>query len=134
MPIPTQITFGDDKEKTAKVYNFDHGKKIDLTLEAIQQVKEFTQKNAEKTSGKHFRVCVEGGGCSGYQYVFTFDEKKADDSLISCGDIEVLLDPLTEPYVKGSVVDYVNDLSGAGFIVKNPQSKGECGCGISFAV
>ena len=134
MPIPTQITFGDDKEKKEKVYNFAHGKKIDLTPEAIEQVQNFTKKNADKTKGKFFRVCVEGGGCSGLQYVFTFDEKKDDDSVIPCGDIKVLLDTVTEPYVKGSVVDYINELTGAGFIVKNPQSKGECGCGISFAV
>lgn len=135
MAIPTPITFEDDKAgKQEKVYNFDHGKVLDLTPEAVAQVKTFMQSNPEKTQGKKFRVYVEGGGCSGMQYGFTFDDVKEGDHQIECDDITVLVNVSSETFLKGSVVDYVNDLNGAGFIVKNPQSKGECGCGISFSV
>ena len=133
MAIPTPISFGDEKP-VEKVYNFDHGKPIDLTIEAIEKVKDTFKKNPDKTNGKLFRVFVEGGGCSGMQYGFTFDEKKDDDQVVNCGDIQVLISSTSEAYIRGSIVDYVENFQGAGFIVKNPQSKGECGCGISFSV
>jgi len=133
MAIPTPITLGDNKP-VEKEYNFDHGKVVDLTTDAVEKVKNFTQKNAEQTKGKLFRILVEGGGCNGFQYQFTFDHKKDKDYVIPCADIEVLLDKNSEPFIKGAVVDYVENSTGAGFIVKNPQAKAECGCGISFSV
>ncbi len=134
MPVPAQITLSDAPKKAEKIYNFNHGKLIDLTPEAVAKVKEFAAQNADQTAGKNFRIAVEGGGCSGMQYKFTFDTKKDDDNLVPCGDIAVLVDAPSLTYMKDAVVDYVNDFSGAGFVVKNPLSKGECGCGISFAV
>ncbi|MCP5464438.1 MAG: iron-sulfur cluster assembly accessory protein [Deltaproteobacteria bacterium] len=136
MAIPAPITFGDEEtsKPAEKVYNFDHGKALDLTPEAITQVKSFIDGNKEKIGDKKFRVYVEGGGCSGFQYGFTFDEQKDDDQVISCADIAILLDPASETYIKGSIVDHVSNENGTGFIVKNPQAKGECGCGLSFNV
>lgn len=133
MPIPTPITLG-QKEVKEKTYNFGHGKPLDLMPEAVAQVKAFAGQHPEETKSKFFRVCVEGGGCNGMQYSFTFDEQKPADHVIACQDIKVLLDKNAESFVMGSVVDYVADHRGAGFIVKNPQSKSECGCGISFSV
>lgn len=133
MAIPTPITLG-NKKPVEKEYNFKHGKPLDLTPEAVAQVKLFAERNAEQTKDKFFRVLVEGGGCNGFQYQFTFDEKKESDHVIPCEDIQVLLDKQSEPFVRGAVVDYVADHRGAGFIVKNPQAKAECGCGISFSV
>ena len=133
MAIPTPITLGDQKE-IEKQYNFNHGKPLDLTPEAVQQVKQFASANADKIKDKHFRVMVEGGGCNGFQYQFTFDNKKDEDHVIDCEDIQILLDKSAEPFIKGAIVDYVADFRGAGFIVKNPQAKAECGCGISFSV
>ena len=132
MSGPVPITFGDEETKERE-YNMDHGKLIDLTSEAIDRVKALAASN-DKANGKTFRVYVEGGGCSGMQYGFTFDVKKDDDYVVECSDIEVLLDKNSIVYVKGSVVDYVDDFRGAGFIVKNPQATGECGCGTSFTV
>ena len=131
---PTPINFGQKEEaKKEKEYNFDHGKLIDLTDEAIEKVKDFAIKNPA-TKGKTFRVYVEGGGCSGFQYGFTFDDKKDDDQIVKCADLEVLVDEQSKIYLQGSVVDYVDGFSGAGFIVKNPQAKATCGCGTSFTV
>lgn len=129
---PTGITF-DGEEKKSRVYNMDHGKLIDLTPEAAAKVREFVQKN-EKALGKTFRVYVEGGGCSGMQYGFTFDDQKDDDNIVACGDIEVLVDKNSVPYLKGAVVDYVDSLTGSGFVVENPLAKAACGCGTSFTV
>lgn len=134
MAIPTPLTLDDDSSKTEKTYNLNHGKVVDLTSEAVDYIKEFTSKNAEKLHNKLFKVYVEGGGCSGLQYGFTFAERADEDFIIPCSDIQILVDKMAEPYLKGSVVDYVTGLQGNGFIVKNPQSKGECGCGISFNV
>ena len=132
MAIPTPITL-EGEEKKEKVYNMDHGKLIDLTEDAISYVKDFFSKN-EKVQGKNFKVYVEGGGCSGMQYGFTFADKTDDDEVVACADIEVLVDKNSIVFVKGAVVDYVNDFTGSGFVVKNPQSAAECGCGVSFTV
>jgi iron-sulfur cluster assembly accessory protein len=129
---PVPISFGEEP-KVEKLYNMEHGKLIDLTHEAVEKVRDVVLKNP-KAQGKRFRVYVEGGGCSGMQYGFTFDEQKAGDNVIACEDVEVLLNDDATPFLKGAVVDYVEDLRGSGFIVKNPLSKGECGCGVSFTV
>ena len=80
------------------------------------------------------RVFVTGGGCSGFQYGFTFDEKRADDAVIQTGGIEVVVDPQSATYLKDAKVDYVEDFRGAGFSVTNPNATGGgCGCGKSFS-
>ena len=82
-----------------------------------------------------FRVYVTGGGCSGFQYGFKFDEHSAfDDDVIDCGCFKVLLDSLSYPYLLGSELDYVEDLSGAKFVIRNPNAKTTCGCGESFSI
>lgn len=129
---PVPITFGEEP-KAEKTYDMGHGKLIDLTREALEKVRDFTLKNP-KAAGKRFRVYVEGGGCSGMQYGFTFDDMKDGDNVVTCEDVEVLLNNDAVPFIKGAVVDYVEDIRGSGFIVKNPLSKGECGCGVSFTV
>lgn len=131
MSGPVPISFGEQPKE--KSYNMDHGKLLDLTPDAIAKVKSFIAKNPA-TTGKRFRVSVEGGGCSGMQYGFTFDDQKDGDHVIPCEDIEILIQDVCLLYIKGAVVDYVEDLRGSGFIVKNPLAKGECGCGVSFTV
>lgn len=104
-----------------------------LTERAITRVKDFSLK-ASDGNKKLFRVYVEGGGCSGYQYGFAMDEKKEDDLQLSFGEVTVLVDPQSRLYLHGSTLDYVDDLKGSGFTVQNPNSKGSCGCGVSFTV
>lgn len=106
---------------------------IQLTENALNQVKSFLAKDPN-SAGKNFRVYVEGGGCSGFQYGFTFDAKRADDIVVQCGDIEVLVDPQSRMYLQNSTVDYTSTLTSSGFTVQNPNSKGSCGCGVSFTV
>jgi len=86
-------------------------------------------------SGTMLRVSVEGGGCSGFQYKFDMEHAKANDDLVISRDgAVVLIDPVSVNYMAGSEIDFVDDLIGASFKVKNPQAKASCGCGTSFAL
>ncbi len=81
------------------------------------------------------RVFVTGGGCNGFSYGFTFDEDAADDdAVVDKAGVTMLVDAMSFPYLDGSEVDYVEDLSGSQFVVTNPNASSTCGCGNSFAV
>ena len=83
----------------------------------------------------YFRVYVTGGGCSGFQYGFKFDDSPAgDDDVLDCGGFNILLDSLSYPYLYGSTLDYIEDLSGSRFLITNPNAKTKCGCGESFTI
>ncbi len=103
-----------------------------VTEKAVAKVRSFQTGNKE-AEGKFFRVYVQGGGCSGFQYGFTFDEKRDDDSVISTGELTVVVDPVSLPYLQGATVDYMEDFRGSGFVVQNPNATGSCGCGHSFS-
>jgi len=106
---------------------------LKLTDKAIQKVITFSTGNKE-AEGKHLRIYVQGGGCSGFEYGFTFDDLREDDQVLEFGSIKVLLDPISLPYLDGSTVDYLEDFRGSGFSVQNPNASGSCGCGHSFSV
>lgn len=103
-----------------------------FTEAAVERVKEFASRKPEQTEGKNLRVFVQGGGCSGFEYGFSFDERKETDEVIAQGDIEVLVDSFSLPYLEGCVVDYKDGFMGSGFVVDNPNASGTCGCGQSF--
>ena len=103
-----------------------------LTDKAIDKVKYFAQSMPD-SQGKPLRVFVQGGGCSGFQYGFTFDEKKDGDAVMEQGGVTVLVDPQSAQYLKDATIDFVEDMRGAGFSVTNPNATGgSCGCGKSF--
>jgi iron-sulfur cluster insertion protein len=80
------------------------------------------------------RVFVSGGGCSGFQYGFTFDEKVEDgDSCVENKGVTLLVDPMSVQYLMGAEIDYKNDLQGAQFVIRNPNATTTCGCGSSFS-
>lgn len=81
------------------------------------------------------RVYISGGGCSGFQYGFTFDEEvNEDDTKIENGGVTVLIDSMSVQYLNGAEIDYKEDLSGAQFVIRNPNASTTCGCGSSFSV
>jgi len=81
------------------------------------------------------RVYISGGGCSGFQYGFEFDEVQGEDDLsIQRDGVTLLVDPLSLQYLLGAEVDYTESLTGAQFVIRNPNAKTTCGCGSSFAV
>ena len=81
------------------------------------------------------RVYIQGGGCSGFQYGFEFDELQGEDDLaIVTDDVTLLVDPLSLQYLMGAEVDYSESLQGAQFVIRNPNAKTTCGCGSSFTM
>lgn len=84
--------------------------------------------------GMHFRVFITGGGCSGFEYGFTFDEDPEEDDIVIETSVPMLVDNLSYQYLDGSIVDYRVDLQGARFLIVNPNAKTTCGCGNSFSI
>ena len=81
------------------------------------------------------RVFVTGGGCSGFQYGFTFDETvNEDDTVMNRNGVQLLIDSMSYQYLVGAEIDYKDDLNGAQFVIKNPNATTTCGCGSSFSV
>jgi iron-sulfur cluster insertion protein len=81
------------------------------------------------------RVYIQGGGCSGFQYGFSFDESRAEDDLaLEKGGVTLLVDPLSLQYLTGAEIDYSESLAGAQFVIRNPNAKTTCGCGSSFTM
>ncbi len=80
------------------------------------------------------RVYISGGGCSGFQYGFSFDDASAEDDLaVSTDGVTLLVDPLSLQYLMGAEIDYSESLTGAQFVIRNPNAKTTCGCGSSFS-
>ncbi len=105
---------------------------IEITDDAIKKVKKMVLD--EKADGKHLRIYVEGGGCSGLQYGLKFDDNvHEDDEIIDCGTFQVVVDRMSLPFLEGAQVDYRDTLMESGFKIQNPQAKSTCGCGQSFS-
>ena len=80
------------------------------------------------------RVFVSGGGCSGFQYGFTFDEMtNDDDTIVEKNGVQLLVDPMSYQYLVGAEIDYTDSLEGSQFVIKNPNATTTCGCGSSFS-
>ena len=103
-------------------------KDVKFTDKALNQINSLLSK---KEKGYFFRIAIKGGGCSGFQYEFTFDKEKADDDL---NYENILIDKTSANLLKGSEIDYVSELIGEQFKITNPQTKSSCGCGVSFSL
>ena len=103
-------------------------KEIKFTDKALKQINTLLSK---KDKGSFFRIAIKGGGCSGFQYEFTFDQTKAEDDL---NYNNILIDKPSADLLKGSEIDYVSELIGEQFKITNPQTKSSCGCGVSFSL
>lgn len=104
---------------------------LSLTESAAAQVKHLLTDQPEN-AGKTLRIYVESGGCSGMQYGMVFDEPRPDDTHAEFFGVDVLVDPFSADYLRGTVVDYVDALTGGGFKIHNPKARQSCGCGKSF--
>jgi iron-sulfur cluster assembly accessory protein len=103
-----------------------------LTDNAARRISEIV---AAEDLNKLLRVSVEGGGCSGFQYKFDLvPNSEPDDLVIERGDARVLIDPVSMTFLAGSEIDFVDDLIGASFKIKNPNATAGCGCGTSFSI
>jgi iron-sulfur cluster assembly protein len=104
---------------------------VGLTENAASHIKSMVGGNPEH-AGKHLRVYVEEGGCSGMRYGMVFDEKRDEDLVTEAHGVAVLVDPFSAKYVRGSQVDFSDALTGGGFKIINPNARQSCGCGKSF--
>ena len=103
-------------------------KEIKFTDKAIKQINNLLSK---KDKGSFFRIAIKGGGCSGFQYDFSYDLKPSKDDLVQNN---ILIDKQSADLLKGSEIDYVDELIGESFKITNPQTKSSCGCGVSFSL
>jgi len=105
---------------------------VSLTAAAAERIKTVVQ---DQPVGAGLRVAVEGGGCSGFQYEIQIAPgPNADDTVIEQNGARLFIDPMSLPFLLGSEVDWVDELIGASFKVKNPNATSSCGCGVSFSV
>jgi len=105
---------------------------ISMTDRAARRIGEIL---AREPAGTMLRVSVEGGGCSGFQYKFDMERAKADDDLVLARNgATVLIDSVSQQYLSGAEIDFVDDLIGAAFKVNNPNATASCGCGTSFSL
>lgn len=105
---------------------------VTVTDRAVKRIAKILANEAE---GTMLRVSVEGGGCSGFQYKYDLTgDRESDDFVIAKTDATVLIDPVSLQFLEGSEIDFVDDLMGQSFQIKNPQATASCGCGTSFSV
>jgi iron-sulfur cluster insertion protein len=110
-----------------------NGAAVGLTASAARRILKVAE--SEGNPALALRISVSGGGCSGFQYSFSLDaEETADDVVITRDGARLLVDTVSLEYLKGSELDFVEDLSGAGFRISNPLASSSCGCGNSFSV
>lgn len=106
---------------------------LQFTDSAANKVRELIQE--EGNPELKLRVFVTGGGCSGFQYGFTFDEvANEDDAVMEKNGVTLLIDPMSYQYLVGAEIDYTEGLEGSQFVIKNPNATSTCGCGSSFSV
>ena len=121
------------QETTTSDTDFSAAPSLVFSDSAALKVKELIEE--EKNEALKLRVYITGGGCSGFQYGFTFDENLEEgDTAVENEGVQLLVDPMSFQYLMGAEIDYQDDLEGARFIIRNPNAQTTCGCGSSFNV
>ena len=106
---------------------------IEITKSAQDKIQDLLLE--ENKPNVNLRTFVQGGGCSGFQYGFTFDEEQNEDDFeFPVGTFKVLVDAMSMQYLQGATIDYKEDLMGASFAIRNPNAQTTCGCGSSFSI
>lgn len=103
---------------------------VTITEKAAEKVRDLMVEQGGE--GKGLRVFVTGGGCAGYSYGMAFDDRSQDDLVAEAGGVQVLVDPESLPILEGATIDFIDELSGSGFTIENPNAVKTCGCGHSF--
>lgn len=108
-------------------------KYISFTERAAKKIKDLIQ--TKKNDNLKLRIYISGGGCSGFQYQFIFDEQvNKNDIIITQSNVSLIVDSISSQYLYGGQIDYLENLEGSKFIVSNPNAKNTCGCGSSFSI
>tara|TARA_B100001057_G_scaffold222733_1_gene223106 strand:+ start:155 stop:472 length:318 start_codon:yes stop_codon:yes gene_type:complete len=103
---------------------------LSFTDKSVAQIRQLEAEKAKE--GQLLRIFVDAGGCSGFEYGMSFDEKKEEDQVLESNGVSFLIDETSLEYLNGSVVDFDDGLNGKGFDIKNPNANSTCGCGRSF--
>ena len=104
-------------------------------IEVTENAQEYIKKILSSEKSNFFRITVLGGGCAGFQYKFDFSQKANEDDIVyEYKNAKVLIDKTSIEFIKGSKIDYVNELIGSSFKISNPQAASSCGCGTSFSI
>jgi len=104
-------------------------------IEVTENAQEYIKKILSSEKSNFFRITVLGGGCAGFQYKFDFSQKANEDDIVyEYKNAKVLIDKTSIEFIKGSKIDYVNELIGSSFKISNPQASSSCGCGTSFSI
>jgi iron-sulfur cluster assembly accessory protein len=108
---------------------------IENNIEITENAQTHIANVLKNDNSKFFRITVLGGGCAGFQYKFDFENKKNNDDLeIKTSKVNILVDDISLNLIKGSKIDYINELIGSSFKISNPQASSSCGCGTSFSI
>ena len=119
-------------QTTQNIENLEPPKPLIFTDSAVAKVADLIAE--EGNPDLKLRVFVQGGGCSGFQYGFTFDEAvNEDDTLVTKDNVTLLIDSMSFQYLVGAEIDYKEDINGSQFVIKNPNATTTCGCGSSFS-
>jgi len=103
---------------------------LSFTDKSVAQIRQLEAEKAKE--GQLLRIFVDAGGCSGFEYGMSFDEKKEEDKVLESNGVSFLIDETSLEYLNGSVVDFDDGLNGKGFDIQNPNANSTCGCGRSF--
>jgi iron-sulfur cluster assembly accessory protein len=124
---------GESVDKTVAGPNIHHmTASITLTEAAASRIRDILAKEPGKNA---LRIAVNGGGCSGFQYDFQLADSAADDDLvIERSGVKALVDPVSQEFLNGAEIDFVDDLMGQSFRIRNPNATSSCGCGTSFSI
>ena len=124
---------GESVDKTVAAPNIHHmTASITLTEAAASRIRDILAKEPGKSA---LRIAVNGGGCSGFQYEFQLADGAADEDLvIERSGVKALVDPVSQEFLNGAEIDFVDDLMGQSFRIKNPNATSSCGCGTSFSI
>ena len=102
-------------------------KKLEFTAKAKNEIEKITKSEAKK----YFRISVKGGGCSGFKYNFSFEDKLEKDDILFG---QAIIDKISLDIIAGSIVDFKKEMIGESFVIDNPKASASCGCGLSFSV
>jgi len=131
VPVVPHLAAMNTQTSSPEASYLQHGAPLLFTQAAASKVRELIVE--EGNDALKLRVYIQGGGCSGFQYGFEFDEAQGEDDLaIQTDGVTLLVDPLSLQYLMGAQVDYSEGLRGAQFVIRNPNAKSTCGCGSSF--
>ncbi len=108
---------------------------MENNIEITEKAQNHIAKTIVQDNAKYFRITVLGGGCAGFQYKFEFDNNiNSDDIILKTKKVDILIDNSSIELIKGSKIDYVEELIGSSFKILNPQATSSCGCGTSFSI